>query len=123
MDRLIRENDKYQSVKIHDNRIEFRIISAVKNTTQLKWRIQLFREFGYYMDVPFSQILVMLLTKNNSLTNHIKKVYNTPEKLTNLCEHAIDINSEFGSEVLNQKSIERITKTLIKLKKEQVTEA
>ena len=120
---LISDQHKYQSVKLHNNRIEFRIISAVKNTIQLKWRVQLFREFAYYMDVPFSQILVMLLTKKNSLTNHIKIVYNTPEKLAKLCEAAIDINTEFGSEVLTQKSIESITKTLSEIKNNSIEEA
>lgn len=38
---LKNENQKYQAIKIHDNRIEFRIISAVVNVTTLKWRSRL----------------------------------------------------------------------------------
>ncbi len=35
------ENEKYQAIRIHDNRIEFRIISAVPNVETLLWRTKL----------------------------------------------------------------------------------
>lgn len=35
--------DKYQAVRVLDNRIEFRIFPAVKNVTTLKWRVELLR--------------------------------------------------------------------------------
>lgn len=38
---LKEENDKYQAIKIHDNRVEFRIVSAVPNIDTLIWRTRL----------------------------------------------------------------------------------
>jgi hypothetical protein len=38
---LKEENDKYQAIKIHSNRIEFRIVSAVPNLNTLIWRARL----------------------------------------------------------------------------------
>lgn len=38
---LKEENDKYQAIKIHSNRIEFRIVSAVPNVNTLIWRARL----------------------------------------------------------------------------------
>ena len=35
---LENENEKYQAIKIHHDRVEFRIISAVPNVKTLKWR-------------------------------------------------------------------------------------
>jgi hypothetical protein len=37
------ENDKYQAIKIHDNRIEYRIVSAVPNIDTLIWRTELIK--------------------------------------------------------------------------------
>jgi hypothetical protein len=36
------QNEKYQAIKIHDNRVEYRIISAVPNFNTLIWRTKLF---------------------------------------------------------------------------------
>ena len=38
---LKNDNEKYQSIKIHNNRIEFRIFSAVPNVETLLWRTKL----------------------------------------------------------------------------------
>ena len=38
---LKEENEKYQAIKIHSNRIEYRIVSAVPNVTTLHWRARL----------------------------------------------------------------------------------
>ena len=38
---LKESNEKYQAIKIHSNRIEYRIVSAVPNVTTLHWRARL----------------------------------------------------------------------------------
>ena len=38
---LKESNEKYQAIKIHSNRIEYRIVSAVPNVTTLHWRAKL----------------------------------------------------------------------------------
>jgi hypothetical protein len=38
---LQEENEKYQAIRIHSNRIEYRIVSAVPNIDTLIWRTRL----------------------------------------------------------------------------------
>lgn len=42
-DEMKYSRDKYQAVRVLDNRIEFRIFPAVKNVSTLAWRIELLR--------------------------------------------------------------------------------
>jgi hypothetical protein len=64
---LKNENEKYQAIKIHHDRIEFRIISAVPNVSTLKWR---------------SKLLMMIL--QNPTNDVIKAYYNVDTKFTKL---------------------------------------
>lgn len=84
---LKNDNEKYQAIKIHDNRIEFRIISAVPNVTTLKWRCRLIdlilkhstgdvRDAYYYFDTKFDSLIREVYNtddKYNSLKNRLKK--------------------------------------------------
>jgi hypothetical protein len=64
---LQNENEKYQAIKIHHDRVEFRIISAVPNVKTLKWR---------------SKLLMMIL--QNPTNDIIKAYYNVDTKFTKL---------------------------------------
>jgi hypothetical protein len=64
---LQNENEKYQAIKIHGNRIEFRIISAVPSVKTLKWR---------------TKLLMMIL--RNPTDDVIRAYYNVDTKFTNL---------------------------------------
>ena len=64
---LKRDNEKYQAIKIHHDRVEFRIISAVPNVNTLKWR---------------SKLLMMML--QNPTNDVIKAYYNVDTKFTKL---------------------------------------
>ncbi len=55
---LVREREKYQAINIHEDRIEIRIISAVKDVSNLKWRCK----------------LMELIVKNQ--TSNIEEAYN-----------------------------------------------
>lgn len=65
---LIDDNDKYQAIKIHNDRIEFRIFSAVPNIETLKWRCELInlilkyptndiKKAFYYIETRFNKLL------------------------------------------------------------------
>ncbi len=66
-DDLKNENEKYQAIKIHHDRVEFRIISAVPNVSTLKWR---------------SKLLMMIL--QHPTNDVIKAYYNVDTKFTKL---------------------------------------
>lgn len=84
---LKNENKKYQAIKIHDNRIEFRIISAVANVTTLKWRSGLLElicqnptdsviQAYFNIDTIFKPLLSEMyptVEKMETLKNRIKK--------------------------------------------------
>lgn len=66
-DDLQKENEKYQAIKIHSNRVEFRIISAVPNVDTLMWR---------------SKLIMMIL--QHPTDDVIKAYYNVDTKFTKL---------------------------------------
>ena len=97
---LLDENEKYQAIKIHDNRIEFRIISAVPSVDVLRWRCELIetmlkhpcsdvRDAYYYFDTKFSKI--------------IKRVYNTDDKYKALKNRLRKYTLEFEKITLKTK--------------------
>lgn len=97
---LINENEKYQAIKIHDNRIEFRIISAVPSVDVLRWRCELIemmlkypcddvRDAYYYFDTKFSKI--------------IKKVYKDENKYKLLKDRLRKYTLEFEKIELKEK--------------------
>lgn len=97
---LENDNEKYQAIRIHDNRIEFRIISAVPNVDVLKWRCELIetmlkypcndvRDAYYYFDTKFSNI--------------IKKVYDTKDKYNALKDRLRKFTLEFEKISLKEK--------------------
>jgi hypothetical protein len=97
---LVSDNDKYQAIKIHENRVEFRIISAVPNVDVLRWRCELIemmlkypcddvRDAYYYFDTKFSKI--------------IKKVYKDEVKYKALKDRLRQYTLEFEKVSLKDK--------------------
>lgn len=78
---LINENEKYQAIKIHSNRIEFRIISAVPSVDVLRWRCELIEAMLKY---PCSDVRDAYYYFDTKLSKIIKKVYSTKEKYDSL---------------------------------------
>lgn len=74
-DDIINGEDKYQSIRIFDDRVEFRIISAVRDVDNLVWRRDLFRIICRNLDItPFS-VVSMLSDKKSELYKHLAEVY------------------------------------------------
>ena len=97
---LVNDDEKYQAIRIHSNRIEFRIISAVPSVDVLKWRCELIetmlkypcddvRDAYYYFDTKFSKI--------------IKKVYDTEGKYKALKDRLRKFTLEFENIALKDK--------------------
>jgi hypothetical protein len=85
------ENDKYQAIKIHNNRVEFRIISAVPNVTTLKWRCKLIMMI---LQHPTDDVIKAYYNVDTKFTKLLSQVY-SPEKLIELKEIFIKFTKQF----------------------------
>lgn len=79
-DEIKQGNDKYQAVRIFDDHIEFRIISAVPDTGTLLWRRDLMRIIMTNLEYSPMKIVGELLDEKSKLYEHLRKNY-TPAKI------------------------------------------
>jgi hypothetical protein len=98
-EKLLSDNEKYQSIKIHDNRVEYRIISAVPDFDTLIWRAQL---MDFILNNQTECIKEAFFKLNTNLLPLIKKVYNTPEKLNKLIDRVIKYTLQFENVTLTK---------------------
>jgi len=85
------ENEKYQAIKIHDNRVEFRIISAVPNVKTLKWRSKLIMSI---LKNPTDDVIQGYYNVDTKFTRLLKETY-TDEKLVTLKERFKKYTKQF----------------------------
>jgi hypothetical protein len=102
-EKLLSDNEKYQSIKIHSNRVEYRIISAVPNFETLMWRAELM-EFILKNQTECTKDAFFKL--NTTLLPLIKKTYNTPEKLNALIDRVIQYTLQFENVTLTREPIQ-----------------
>jgi hypothetical protein len=88
---LKNENEKYQAVKIHHNRVEFRIISAVPNVTTLKWRCKLLMMI---LQHPTDDVIKAYYNVDTKFTKLLSQVY-SPERLIELKERFVKFTKQF----------------------------
>ena len=88
---LENENEKYQAIKIHHDRVEFRIISAVPNVETLKWRTKLLMMI---LQNPTDDIIKAYYNVDTKFTKLLKQVY-SDEKLAEVKERFIKFTREF----------------------------
>jgi hypothetical protein len=94
------ENEKYQAIKIHHDRIEFRIISAVPNVKTLKWRTKLLMMI---LQHPTNDIIKAYYNVDTKFTKLLKQTY-SDEKLVELKERFIKFTKQFeGLDINNNK--------------------
>ena len=96
---LRKENEKYQAIKIHDNRIEFRIISAVPNIKTLKWRCKLLMMI---LQNPTDDVIKAYYNVDTKFTKLLKQTY-TDDKLVELKDRFIKFTREFEGIEINKK--------------------
>jgi hypothetical protein len=91
IDKMKAERDRYQSINILGNRIEFRIFSAVKNVDNLIWRTELIAlMLEHQTDNPRKAFYNL----HNALKKHFLKVY-TPEVFERLSARVIRYTRKF----------------------------
>jgi hypothetical protein len=89
---LKEDNEKYQAIKIHSDRVEFRIISAVPNVSTLKWRCELLSKILRY---PTSDIKDAYFYVDTKFTSLLRKTYKTEERLSELKNRFVAYSLEF----------------------------
>ena len=95
---LENDNEKYQAIKIHHDRVEFRIISAVPNITTLKWRTKLLMMI---LQNPTHDIIRAYYNVDTKFTKLLKQTY-TDEKLLVLKQRFIDFTIQFEGLDINK---------------------
>jgi hypothetical protein len=97
-DDLRDDNEKYQAIKIHSDRVEFRIISAVPNVKTLKWRSKLLMMI---LQHPTNDVIRAYYNVDTKFTKLLKQTYND-EKLLLLKERFIKFTKQFeGIDIKN----------------------
>ena len=89
---LKRENEKYQAIRIHDNRIEYRIVSAVESVKQLEWRLKLIH---FILKNPTNNPKQAFFNVHNKLKPLLKKVYKTNAHFNKLIDRLIEQTLKF----------------------------
>lgn len=102
-EKLLSDNEKYQSIKIHSNRVEYRIISAVPNFDTLMWRAEL---MDFILNNQTECTKDAFFKLNTTLLPLIKKTYNTPEKLNALIDRVIEYTLKFENITLTKETIQ-----------------
>jgi hypothetical protein len=103
---ILNQEDKYQAIRIFDNRVEFRIISRVRNTTNLLWRRDLFRIIATEITASPMSIVGMLTNKKSDLYKHMAVVYSDAQMAEKLklyaffADELLDDNNKLSKESL-----------------------
>ena len=84
-------NEKYQAIRIHDNRIEFRIISAVPNVQTLLWRTRLIAKMLEHPTNDVRTAYWHIKTKFKAILN---EVY-SPDRIKILNERIVNNTLKF----------------------------
>lgn len=91
------ENEKHQAIKIHHDRIEFRIISAVPNVKTLKWRTKLLKSI---LDNPTDDVHQAYFNVDTKITKLLKETY-SDDRLKELKQRFIKFTKEFENIDIN----------------------
>jgi hypothetical protein len=97
-DDLRSDNEKYQAIKIHDNRVEFRIISAVPNVETLKWRTKLLMMI---LQHPTNDVIKAYYNVDTKFTKLLKQTY-SDDKLSVLKDRFIKFTKQFEGLDINK---------------------
>lgn len=91
---LYSDGDKYQAVALKDNRIEFRIFSAVKSQKHLEWRLELMKIFANHPRTQVHEVLRDLCCKGSDLHKHLLKIFTLDqlqEKINLFIKYSLEI--------------------------------
>lgn len=91
--------EKFQSIKIHSNRIEYRIVSAVPNLNTLLWRTRL---FDFILNNKTNSVKEAYFNFVTKLRPLIEEMYSTPEKFAELNKRVIEMTQNYEGIDLNE---------------------
>lgn len=95
---LKKDRDKFQSIRIHTEHIEFRIIGPVYNYESLIFRLNFFRIMCKNLGKSFFNILNMAITEGSELYNLLRTdVYSDNDKFLRLIQDSIQLDKDFGT--------------------------
>lgn len=97
-DEMKQRKEKYQAIAIHDNRIEYRIISAVRNVENLKFRTKVLE---FILNNPTDCPIQAFYNVHNNLRPILAEVYNTDEKFNDLSERIVKFTNDFENITIN----------------------
>jgi len=96
---LKESNEKYQAIKIHNNRIEYRIVSAVPNVTTLHWRARL---INFIVTHKTSCVKEAFFNANTSPLRELLMEMYPNEKYNVLMERLIKFSLKFENINVNE---------------------
>lgn len=101
-DELRDESDHthYVSVKVHPNRIEFRVFGAVRDVRNLLWRRDLMRHLANHLHFDAEVVLAQALDGESALHRLLTRVY-SPSRLLALVGRAVEIHQHIEDEQLD----------------------
>lgn len=85
------DNEKYQAIKIHGDRVEFRIISAVPSVSTLKWRSKLLMAA---IQNPTDDVIKAYYNVDTKFTKLLKQVY-SDDRLIELKSRFVAYTKQF----------------------------
>ena len=88
------------SVKVHDNRIEFRVFGAVRDVRNLLWRRDLLRCMATSLSLDAETVLARVLDGDTDLHRVLSRVY-SPARLLALVGRAVEIHAYIEEEDLD----------------------
>ena len=108
--KLIDDRDKYQSIRLRGNYIEFRIFSAVHTFNHLKFRLSFFRIMAANLGAPFGKVLRMAVNEKSPLCQLLLSLntYQNKEKFEAMIQRAINMDRTFGTGRITENNISKI---------------
>ena len=104
------DGEKYSAIYLKGSKIvEFRIVSAVRDSDNLMWRTELFKIMCSNLDLSELQVLRMLLDTKSQLHKHITVIYKG-EKLMKLIRNFVKFSDDFNDAKMPSLTEERIKK-------------
>lgn len=109
--------EKFQSIRLRGDYIEFRIFSAIRSYETVLFRLKLFRIIAKNLGAGFSRIISMAISQNTELYKLLRSdVYAGDEKFSRLIETAIEMDKSFGAGRITTAKIAKVQTILTNLK-------
>jgi len=104
--------DKYQSIRIRNDYLEFRIFSAVKSFEDIIFRLNFFRIIAENLFMPFNKVLQMALNENSLLYKTLRNsIYRDNVEFESLITGAIYLYARYSDRKIKEENISKLLNT------------